>query len=68
MKAASVVDCPAERAEITRAIMRAIALDCASVENPYGDGHSAPRIIEALKALSDPAALLRKHFYELEVA
>lgn len=68
MKAQSVIDCPAERAEITRAIMRAMALDCAAVENPYGDGHSAPRIVEALKALPDPAALLRKHFYELEVA
>ena len=68
MKAQSVVDCPAERAEISRAIMRAMALDCTAVENPYGDGHSAPRIVEALKALPDPAALLRKHFYELEVA
>ena len=68
MRAQSVVDCPAERAEITRAIMRAMALDCSAVENPYGDGHSAPRIVEVLKALPDPAALLRKHFYELDVA
>jgi len=68
MKAQSVIDCAAERAEISRAIMRAMALDCSAVENPYGDGHSAPRIVEALKALPNPAALLRKHFYELDVA
>ena len=68
MKADSVIDCPAKRAEISRAIMRAMALDCSRVDNPYGDGHSAPRILDALKALPDPAALLRKHFYELEVA
>ncbi len=68
LKAASVIDCAAERAEIARAIIRAMALDCSKVENPFGDGHSAPRIVEALKALPDPAALLRKHFHELKVA
>jgi len=68
MKAESVIDCPAERAEIARAIMRAISLDCSGVKNPHGDGHSAPRIVEVLKVLPDPAALLRKHFHELEVA
>lgn len=68
LKAESVIDCPAERSEIARAVIKAMALDCSRVENPFGDGHSAPRIVEALKALSDPAALLRKHFYELQVA
>ena len=68
MKAKSVVDCPGERAAIQRAIVRALALDCSDVENPYGDGESAPRILEAIKAVPDPTALLKKHFYELEVA
>jgi UDP-N-acetylglucosamine 2-epimerase (non-hydrolysing)/GDP/UDP-N,N'-diacetylbacillosamine 2-epimerase (hydrolysing) len=66
--ARSVVDCPAGRAEIQRAIIRALALDCSLVQNPYGDGNSAPRIVEALKAVANPAGLLKKHFYELEVA
>jgi UDP-N-acetylglucosamine 2-epimerase (non-hydrolysing)/GDP/UDP-N,N'-diacetylbacillosamine 2-epimerase (hydrolysing) len=68
LKADSVIDCAAERAEIARAIIRAIALDCSRVENPYGEGHSAPRIVEALKAVPDPVALLKKHFYEIKVA
>ena len=68
LKADSVVDCPPERAAIVQAIIRAMALDCSNVTNPYGDGKSAPRIIEVLKTLPDPAALLRKHFYELDVA
>ncbi len=68
LKADSVIDCAAERSEIARAIIRAIALDCSRVENPYGEGHSAPRIVEALKAVPDPTALLKKHFYEIKVA
>ncbi len=68
LKADSVIDCAAERSEIARAIIRAIALDCSRVENPYGEGHSAPRIVEALKAVPDPVALLKKHFYEIKVA
>jgi UDP-N-acetylglucosamine 2-epimerase (non-hydrolysing)/GDP/UDP-N,N'-diacetylbacillosamine 2-epimerase (hydrolysing) len=68
LKADSVIDCAAERSEIARAIIRAIALDCSRVENPYGEGQSAPRIVEALKAVPDPTALLKKHFYEIKVA
>jgi len=68
LKADSVIDCAAERSEIARAIIRAIALDCSRVENPFGEGQSAPRIVEALKALPDPTALLKKHFYEIKVA
>jgi len=68
LKADSVIDCTAGRSEIARAIIRAIALDCSRVENPFGEGQSAPRIVEALKALPDPTALLKKHFYEIKVA
>jgi len=68
MKAESVIDCAPERSEIAQAITKALALDCSQAKNPFGDGHSAPRIVEVLKALPDPASLLRKHFYELRVA
>jgi UDP-N-acetylglucosamine 2-epimerase (non-hydrolysing)/GDP/UDP-N,N'-diacetylbacillosamine 2-epimerase (hydrolysing) len=68
LKADSVIDCTPERAEIARAIIRAIALDCSRIENPYGQGDSAPRILEALKSLPDPRALLRKRFHEIKVA
>ncbi len=68
LKADSVIDCAPERAEIARAIIRAIALDCSRIENPYGQGNSAPRIVEALKALRDPTDLLKKRFHEIKVA
>lgn len=68
LKAESVIDCPAESPAIIQAIIKAMSLDCSRVENPYGDGKSAPRIVAALKALQEPAALLRKHFYDLKVA
>lgn len=68
LKAASVIDCPAERKAIGSAVERALRLDCSEVKSPYGDGRSAPRIVAALKAVPEPAALLRKHFHELKVA
>lgn len=66
LRAASVVDCPPERAAIIDALDRALGLDCSDVVNPYGDGESAPRIVAALKAVDDPAALIRKRFQDLE--
>jgi UDP-N-acetylglucosamine 2-epimerase (non-hydrolysing)/GDP/UDP-N,N'-diacetylbacillosamine 2-epimerase (hydrolysing) len=68
LKARSIIDCPAERAAIARAITKAMTLDCSDVANLYGDGQSAPRIVAALKAVPDPEALLKKHFHELAVA
>lgn len=65
LKAASVIDCEPDRAAIHAAILRAFALDCSGVINPYGDGHSAPRIVAALKAVTDPASLIRKPFFDL---
>lgn len=64
LRAASVIDCPPDRAAIRQAIGRALSLDCSAVVNPYGDGKSAPRILAALKAVADPAALLKKRFHD----
>ncbi len=63
-QALSVVNTPARRESIVSAIHEALSLDCSAVVNPYGDGHSAPRIVGALKALSDPTSLLKKRFHE----
>ena len=68
LKAASVIDCPPEREAIVTAVHRALFLDCVGVVNPYGDGGAAPRILEALKAIEDPAALLKKKFFERRAA
>ncbi len=62
---ASVVHCPAERAAIGQAIARALALDCAHVTNPYGEGTAAGKIVAALRGVGDFRRLLRKPFFEM---
>ncbi|MBI5720021.1 MAG: UDP-N-acetylglucosamine 2-epimerase (hydrolyzing) [Burkholderiales bacterium] len=66
LAAASVLHCAPERDAIARAIRRAFTLDCSAVVNPYGDGHSAARIVAALRCLPPPPALLRKTFFALD--
>lgn len=65
LAAASVLRVPAEAQAIAEAILTAFDLDCADVINPYGDGHSAPRIVEVLRQAPDRATLLAKRFHEV---
>lgn len=67
-RADSVIDVPTDAAAIEAGMRRAFTLDCAGVQNPYGDGHSAARIAAVLEALTDPRALLRKGFIDREFA
>jgi UDP-hydrolysing UDP-N-acetyl-D-glucosamine 2-epimerase len=62
LRAASVIDCPAEESAIVTAIDRALTTDYSGVVNPYGDGQAAARIIAVLRDLADPRTLLRKPF------
>ena len=62
----SVLDCAPERGAIQAALARAASLDCRQVVNPYGDGHTAGRIVAALQALPSRDALLKKHFHLIE--
>lgn len=64
LSAASVIDCAPERAAIVEALARAFELDCSDVVNPYGDGESSARIVEVLKGIDDPTALIRKCFQD----
>ena len=64
LRAASVIDCEPRAEAIAHAVRTAFALDCSSVENPYGDGHSAERIIRLLRAISEPKDLVRKRFVD----
>lgn len=66
LRAASVIDCPAERSAIRNAIDKALAFDMRGVTNPYGDGKTAERIVEILKGVENPGALLKKQFYVAE--
>jgi len=67
LAAPSVIHCPPEKDAVARAIEAAFALDCSTVENPYGDGETSERIISILRTLPPPAALLKKHFHALAV-
>lgn len=64
LAAASVLHCPAEPDAIVAALGSAFGMDCTGVENPYGDGDSARRIVEILRAAPDRQTLLRKRFHE----
>jgi UDP-hydrolysing UDP-N-acetyl-D-glucosamine 2-epimerase len=65
----NVVDCPTEREAITAAIQRALdpafRTSLASLRNPYGDGHAAPRIVSRLAKVALDERLLVKRFVDL---
>lgn len=65
LKAACVLDCPPARDAIVTAIRKALPLKDGVYENPYGDGHSAERIISHLKTLKNQNHLCKKVFYDL---
>mgnify|MGYP001177073139 FL=1 len=64
-RATSVIDCNNNRTSITSAIKNALRLTCIGTVNPYGDGHSAQRIVETLSKVAAPTALIRKKFVDL---
>ncbi len=63
LAADSVLHCAPSREAIGAAIRRALELDCSATLNPYGDGHSAARIVQALRTLPITPALLQKTFH-----
>ncbi|WP_426026915.1 UDP-N-acetylglucosamine 2-epimerase [Brevundimonas sp. TWP2-3-4b2] len=64
LSAASVIHCVARTGAIRQAVERALTLDCSSVVNPYGDGLSAPRIVQILRHAPPRATLLARSFDE----
>ena len=68
LAAASVVHCEPKREAIRTALDSAATLDCREVVNPYGDGRSAERIVNLLRALPPAAELLKKSFHLLASA
>jgi UDP-N-acetylglucosamine 2-epimerase (non-hydrolysing)/GDP/UDP-N,N'-diacetylbacillosamine 2-epimerase (hydrolysing) len=65
LQADSVFNCEPVAADIESAVRRALTADCRAAVNPYGDGESSTRIRSELSAIAEPAALLKKHFFEL---
>lgn len=70
IKAKSIIDCEPKKDKIIEAINKAISTEFKEildkVENPYGDGSAALKIIEILKK-SLPIKNISKKFYNLEV-
>jgi len=68
LRARSIVDCAEEPEAILRAIQTALSSEFRAgfmgMANPYGDGKTAPRILERLRA-ADLEALPMKRFYDL---
>lgn len=60
----SVLHVEAAPGAIARALDRALARDVPSFENPYGDGQSSARIVEALVKAPPRDVLLRKRFQD----
>lgn len=65
LQAASVINCAPERHEIEKAIREALAKDCSTAVNPYGDGNSSIKILHIIKSITDYKALLLKQFHEM---
>ena len=68
VRGANVVDVPPERGAILDAVAQVTApafrTSLAGLENPYGDGHAAERVVERLAELPAREVLLAKRFYD----
>jgi len=71
-KAANVIDVAADKSGIVEAVRRAISPDFRAslrgLENPYGDGHAAEKIVRRLADEEDRECLIRKRFHQAEVS
>jgi len=63
LQAGSIINCQAQADDIVNAIRSVIGKRFEGMVNPFGDGNSSIRIVEQLKAVRDPEALLQKHFF-----
>jgi UDP-N-acetylglucosamine 2-epimerase (non-hydrolysing)/GDP/UDP-N,N'-diacetylbacillosamine 2-epimerase (hydrolysing) len=64
LQAASVINCMPQFEDIQRAILTALKTDCSGTVNPYGDGNSSLKILEKIKQISSPQALIKKRFFD----
>ena len=62
----SVIHSVAEPAAILAAISQAMTGDTPRFDNPYGDGQSSRRIVQALTSAPPREILLRKRFFDVE--
>jgi UDP-hydrolysing UDP-N-acetyl-D-glucosamine 2-epimerase len=63
----SVIGCAAEAAAIGNAIAIALSTDCTGVTSPFGDGHTAERIVAALKSTVTEGVTRCKRFFDIDI-
>ena len=63
LQAPSVLNCCASASAIIESINKALELDCTDVVNPYGDGHSAEKILRVLKQTNFSNLIQKKFFH-----
>lgn len=72
LRARNVIDVPCHRAAIAGGIRRAASpafrASLADMDNPYGDGHAAERIVQRLATVPLDGKLLMKRFHDLQPA
>lgn len=72
LKAASVIDCLPNAQSICDAIdyakIEPYREICKTVRNPYGDGNTSAKIVEAIENMMRQDIDLKKKFYDLEVS
>jgi len=66
--AASVIVCKPDAAAISAAIATALDTDCTGITSPFGDGHTAEKIITALKSAAAAATASGKRFFDMDAA
>lgn len=66
-QARSVISCTASRESIAIAIDQALERGRERVENPFGDGYAADRIVAILASIEDWSSLRGKAFFDLPI-
>lgn len=70
LKAQTVIDCIPESAGILNAIHKAMSEDfvkaCRRAVNPYGDGNTSGKIVEAIKKMMQNDIELKKKFFDVD--
>lgn len=72
LRAASVLDCAADRQSIIRAVRQALELRrsgaLSTVRNPYGDGETTSKIVQHMReGLMERPVNLQKRFYDMQI-
>lgn len=66
-QAESVLNCAPTADAVEKTIRQAWELDCSNTTSSYGDGNSAPRIVQTIAELAPFSSLLAKRFVDIKM-